>query len=116
MYVFQLTGDWTQVQSLTLTNDGGGLGFGIVGGRSTGVVVKTIVQCGPADRDGRLRAGDHLLQIGTVNLHGMSSQQVAMILRQQESTTVSLVVGRPTDSSSPQVLRSQNAEGKMSVE
>ena len=46
----QLTGDWTEVQVIQLTNDGSGLGFGIVGGRSTGVVVKTILPGSPADR------------------------------------------------------------------
>ncbi len=48
-----------------MLNDGTGLGFGIIGGRSTGVVVKTILPGGVADRDGRLQSGDHILQIGT---------------------------------------------------
>lgn len=33
---------------IELTNDGKGLGFGIVGGRSTGVMVKTILPGGAA--------------------------------------------------------------------
>lgn len=33
-----------------LENDGSGLGFGIVGGRSTGVAVKTILAGSPADK------------------------------------------------------------------
>ena len=35
---------------IDLINDGSGLGFGIIGGRSTGVVVKTILPGGVADR------------------------------------------------------------------
>lgn len=35
---------------IELQNDGGGLAFGIIGGRSTGVVVKTILPGGVADR------------------------------------------------------------------
>lgn len=42
--------EWAQVESIDLVNDGGGLGFGIVGGKSTGVVVKTLVGGGAADR------------------------------------------------------------------
>ena len=46
----QLNTDWTQVEVITLVNDGTGLGFGIIGGKSTGVVVKTILPGGVADR------------------------------------------------------------------
>ena len=35
---------------IDLINDGSGLGFGIIGGKSTGVVVKTILPGGVADR------------------------------------------------------------------
>lgn len=44
-------------------NDGTGLGFGIVGGKNAGVIVRSIVPDGVADRDGRLKSGDHILQI-----------------------------------------------------
>jgi hypothetical protein len=39
----------TQIEVIDLINDGTGLGFGIIGGRSTGVVVKTILPGGVAD-------------------------------------------------------------------
>lgn len=42
--------EWTQLQVIELLNDGSGLGFGIIGGKSTGVVVKTILPGGVADR------------------------------------------------------------------
>ena len=35
---------------IDLLNDGSGLGFGIIGGKSTGVVVKTILPGGVADK------------------------------------------------------------------
>ena len=38
------------IETVELHNDGSGLGFGIVGGRSTGVIVKTILPRGVADR------------------------------------------------------------------
>lgn len=81
------------------------MGFGIIGGRSTGVVVKTILPGGVADRDGRLQSGDHILQIGDVNLLGMGSEQVAAVLRQCGSC-VRLVVARPIEPTSPDALTS----------
>lgn len=88
--------EWAQVQSIQLVNDGTGLGFGIIGARSAGVIVKTILPGGVADRDGRLLSGDHILQIGDVNLHEMGSEQVASVLR-QSGTHVRLVVARAVD-------------------
>ncbi|GFS21988.1 multiple PDZ domain protein [Elysia marginata] len=88
-----LSTDWTQLEVIDLINDGTGLGFGIIGGRSTGVVVKTILPGGIADLDGHLHSGDHILQIGDVNVRGMGSEQVALVLRQSGSH-VRLVVAR----------------------
>ncbi|XP_063241822.1 patj homolog isoform X2 [Bacillus rossius redtenbacheri] len=95
-----LNTEWAQVEVIDLINDGSGLGFGIIGGRSTGVVVKTILPGGVADRDNRLQSGDHILQIGEVNLRGMGSEQVAAVLRQSGSH-VRLVVARPVEPTSP---------------
>lgn len=58
--------------------------------------MKTILPGGVADRDERLLSGDHILQIGEVNLHEMVSEQVASVLR-QSGTHVRLVVARPVD-------------------
>ncbi|CAF4418878.1 unnamed protein product, partial [Adineta steineri] len=41
---------WTQIEVVDLTNDGTGLGFGISGNKSTGVVVKAIVPGSIADK------------------------------------------------------------------
>ncbi|XP_039194986.1 inaD-like protein isoform X2 [Crotalus tigris] len=72
---------WGHTEEVELINDGSGLGFGIVGRKSSGVVVRTIVPGGLADRDGRLRTDDHILEIGGINVQGMSSEQVAQVLR-----------------------------------
>lgn len=56
-----------------------------MGGRSTGVVIKSILPGGIADKDGRLQSGDHVIQIGEVNLRGFSAEQVAAVLRQTGS-------------------------------
>ena len=91
-----MASEWAQVQAIELVNDGTGLGFGIIGAKTSGVIVKTIVAGGVADRDTRLLSGDHILQIGDVNLHEMSSEQVASVLR-QSGTHVRLIVARPVD-------------------
>ncbi|XP_015201288.1 multiple PDZ domain protein isoform X4 [Lepisosteus oculatus] len=93
---------WQHMETIELVNDGTGLGFGIVGGKSTGVIVKTILQGGVADQDGRLRSGDHILKIGDTDLHGMGSEQVAQVLRQC-GNRVKLVITRGAieDSSAP---------------
>jgi len=49
IFYLQLNTEWTQIEVIDLINDGTGLGFGIIGGRSTGVVVKTILPGGVAD-------------------------------------------------------------------
>ena len=49
---------------IELVNNGSGLGFGIIGGQQAGVIVKTILPEGVADRDGRLKPNDFILQVG----------------------------------------------------
>ncbi|XP_050354004.1 patj homolog [Nymphalis io] len=91
-----LSTEWAQVEVVELINDGNGLGFNLVGGRSTGVVIKYVLPGGIADKDGRLQSGDHVLQVGSVNLRGFTSEQVASVLR-QAGPTVRLLVARPAD-------------------
>ena len=92
--------DWCQVEVIELVNDGTGLGFGIIGGQQTGVVVKTILPGGVADRDTRLLPGDFILQINEHWLKGVGSEQVASVLRSC-GTHVRLVVARPVDPQDP---------------
>ncbi|KAM3914662.1 inaD-like protein [Leptodactylus fuscus] len=92
---------WGHVEEIELINDGSGLGFGIVGGRASGVIVRTILPGGLADRDGRLKTGDHILQIGGTNVQGMPSDQVAQVLKNC-GNSVSMVVARdPVSKSLP---------------
>ncbi|XP_036406688.1 multiple PDZ domain protein-like isoform X9 [Megalops cyprinoides] len=102
---------WQHVETIELVNDGTGLGFGIVGGKTTGVIVKTILPGGIADQDGRLRSGDQILKIGDTDLYGMGSEQVAQVLRQC-GNRVKLVITRGSldDSSAHPVLLPTVAE------
>jgi hypothetical protein len=57
------------------------------------VVIKEIVPGGIADRNGHLRTGDHILQIGEVNIRGMTSKQVTQTF-QQTGVLVRLMIAR----------------------
>jgi len=99
------TGDglhWRQIETIELVNSGSGLGFGIIGGKATGVIVKTILPGGAADMDGRLKSGDSILQINDVNLGGKGSDEVAYILRKAGSK-VKLVISRIVDEEPPDI-------------
>uniref|UniRef100_A0A8C9ZL53 Multiple PDZ domain crumbs cell polarity complex component n=1 Tax=Sander lucioperca TaxID=283035 RepID=A0A8C9ZL53_SANLU len=108
---------WQHVETIELVNDGTGLGFGIVGGKTTGVIVKTILPGGIADQDGRLRSGDHILRIGDTDLHGMGSEQVAQVLRQCGNRVKLVVTRGPVDENPsvsavmPVVLPTVNEQG-----
>ncbi|CAN9500848.1 unnamed protein product [Ophioblennius macclurei] len=84
---------WGHLEEIHLDNDGSGLGFGIVGTRNGGVVVRTVVQDSVAQQDGRLRTGDHILRIGDTPTTGLSSEQVVSVL-QACGAHVSLLIGR----------------------
>ena len=51
-------------------------------------------------QDGHLLSGDHLLQIGDVNVRGMGSEQVASVLR-QSGAHVRLIIARPVNEPTP---------------
>ncbi|XP_031706571.1 multiple PDZ domain protein isoform X1 [Anarrhichthys ocellatus] len=108
---------WQHVETIELVNDGTGLGFGIVGGKTTGVIVKTILPGGIADQDGRLRSGDHILRIGDTDLYGMGSEQVAQVLRQCGDRVKLVVTRGPVDENPslsavmPVVLPTVNEQG-----
>ncbi|KAM9449687.1 multiple PDZ domain protein isoform 3-T3 [Clarias gariepinus] len=92
---------WTHMETIELVNDGTGLGFGIVGGKTTGVIVKTILPGGIADKDGRLRSGDHILRIGDTDLYGLGSEQVAQVLRQCGNRIKLLITRVAVEDASP---------------
>uniref|UniRef100_A0A669D7E8 PATJ crumbs cell polarity complex component n=1 Tax=Oreochromis niloticus TaxID=8128 RepID=A0A669D7E8_ORENI len=87
------TDQWDHVEEIELVNDGSGLGFGIVGGKTSGVVVRTLIRNGVADRDGRLRTGDHILRIGATPTSGLTSDQVVQVL-QACGSRVNMLIAR----------------------
>ncbi|XP_059840270.1 inaD-like protein isoform X4 [Hypanus sabinus] len=88
---------WGHVEEIELVSDGSGLGFGIVGGKPTGVIVKTVVPGGLADRDGRLKTGDRILQISGTNVEEMGSEQIAQVLRNCGNRVCMVVARDPQD-------------------
>ncbi|XP_069376083.1 inaD-like protein isoform X2 [Paralichthys olivaceus] len=86
---------WSHVEEIELVNDGSGLGFGIVGGKMSGVVVRTLVPNSVADKDGRLRTGDHILRIGATPTTGLTSDQVVRALQGCGSHVTMLIARDP---------------------
>ncbi|XP_029955434.1 partitioning defective 3 homolog isoform X2 [Salarias fasciatus] len=80
-----------------------GLGFSITSrdvpiGGSAPIYVKNILPRGAAIQDGRLKAGDRLLEVSGVDLSGKSQEEVVALLRAtQMGGAVSLVVVRQED-------------------
>ena len=60
-------------------NNGSGLGFGIIGGQQAGVIVKTILPDGVADRDGRLKPKDFILQVRSTSLKLIGRSDLALV-------------------------------------
>ncbi|XP_074523716.1 inaD-like protein isoform X2 [Halichoeres trimaculatus] len=89
------TDQWGHVEEIELLNDGSGLGFGIVGGKTSGVVVRTLLPNSVADRDGRLRTGDHILRIGATPTSGLTSDQVVKVLQGCGSHVTMLIARDP---------------------
>ncbi|RVE48985.1 hypothetical protein evm_006343 [Chilo suppressalis] len=91
----------TQNISVTLVKGEKGLGFTITtrdnptGGHCP-IYIKTILPKGAAVSDGRLRAGDRLVSVNSVNVSGLTQQQVVSLLRATPTdSSVELVVQRP---------------------
>lgn len=56
---------------------------------------KKILQCYLCLKDGRLQTGDHILQIGGTNVQGMTSEQVAQVLRNCGNSVRMIVARNP---------------------
>ena len=58
--------------SIELTKDKHGLGFGLVGGTNVNkpIIVKSLFEGQVAERDGRLKQGDILLEVRSHCTHG----------------------------------------------
>ncbi|KAL7670579.1 hypothetical protein ACOME3_005515 [Neoechinorhynchus agilis] len=103
-----LNTEWTEIEEIQLVGDSSdSYGITISGGRSTGVVVKSMLIGGIADLDNRLRVGDTILVVGGSSTRGMNSNQVAKMIR-GSSSSVSIIVGRP-------IRESANRESKKMI-
>ncbi|XP_071962470.1 uncharacterized protein [Antedon mediterranea] len=81
---------------IQLRNEGSGLGFGLVGKKGIGVVVKTIVPGGAAAKDGRLQPGDMMVYINDTCVRGFTRDQIVDLLinLQKQSKELTLKVTR----------------------
>uniref|UniRef100_A0AAQ6AL14 PDZ domain-containing protein n=1 Tax=Amphiprion ocellaris TaxID=80972 RepID=A0AAQ6AL14_AMPOC len=93
-----------------------GLGFSITSrdvpiGGSAPIYVKNILPRGAAIQDGRLKAGDRLLEVSGVDLNGKSQEEVVALLRATPmGGAVNLLVIRQEDSLLPREVVSTQPE------
>uniref|UniRef100_A0A286Y229 Par-3 family cell polarity regulator n=1 Tax=Cavia porcellus TaxID=10141 RepID=A0A286Y229_CAVPO len=94
-----------------------GLGFSITSrdvtiGGSAPIFVKNILPRGAAIQDGRLKAGDRLIEVNGVDLAGKSQEEVVSLLRSTRMEgTVSLLVFRQEDAAfHPRELKAEEED------
>nr|KAF6501805.1 par-3 family cell polarity regulator [Molossus molossus] len=93
-----------------------GLGFSITSrdvtiGGSAPIYVKNILPRGAAIQDGRLKAGDRLIEVNGVDLAGRSQEEVVSLLRSTKMEgTVSLLVFRQEDAFHPRELKAEEED------
>ncbi|XP_017657283.1 partitioning defective 3 homolog isoform X4 [Nannospalax galili] len=93
-----------------------GLGFSITSrdvtiGGSAPIYVKNILPRGAAIQDGRLKAGDRLIEVNGVDLAGKSQEEVVSLLRSTKMEgTVSLLVIRQEDAFHPRELNAEPSQ------
>ncbi|XP_032115694.1 partitioning defective 3 homolog isoform X20 [Sapajus apella] len=93
-----------------------GLGFSITSrdvtiGGSAPIYVKNILPRGAAIQDGRLKAGDRLIEVNGVDLAGKSQEEVVSLLRNTKMEgTVSLLVFRQEDAFHPRELTAEPSQ------
>ncbi|KAM9716115.1 FERM and PDZ domain-containing protein 2 isoform 1-T1 [Menidia menidia] len=87
-----------------------GLGIVIVGEETVGrydlgIFIASIVPGGPADKDGRMRAGGRLISLNHISLEGVTFNEAAEVM-QNSPEEVQLIVSQPKVPISPSSLRS----------
>uniref|UniRef100_A0A8C3YVG1 Partitioning defective 3 homolog n=1 Tax=Catagonus wagneri TaxID=51154 RepID=A0A8C3YVG1_9CETA len=93
-----------------------GLGFSITSrdvtiGGSAPIYVKNILPRGAAIQDGRLKAGDRLIEVNGVDLAGKSQEEVVSLLRSTKMEgVVSLLVFRQEDAFHPRELKAEDED------
>ncbi|MFH4977003.1 hypothetical protein AB6A40_003712 [Gnathostoma spinigerum] len=85
--------------STTIRRDvNGSPGFSVAGGKGTSnndvIVISAVTPGGPAERDGKLRAGDRVLSINGTNMRGARHDQAVALLTGHNGSEVYLVVQR----------------------
>ncbi|XP_060247752.1 partitioning defective 3 homolog isoform X7 [Meriones unguiculatus] len=99
-----------------------GLGFSITSrdvtiGGSAPIYVKNILPRGAAIQDGRLKAGDRLMEVNGVDLAGKSQEEVVSLLRSTKMEgTVSLLVFRQEDAFHPRELNTEPSQMQIAKE
>jgi C-terminal processing protease CtpA/Prc len=99
-----------KIMKITLVKGTDGLGFKLASrdnptGTANPIYVKTIFGKGAAIEDGRLRNGDRLLTVNSVDVTRMSLQDAVGLLRETRAgDTVHLCVSRQQDGSLPKEL------------
>ncbi|XP_004861924.1 partitioning defective 3 homolog isoform X7 [Heterocephalus glaber] len=102
--------------SIQLKKGTEGLGFSITSrdvtiGGSAPIYVKNILPRGAAIQDGRLKAGDRLIEVNGVDLAGKSQEEVVSLLRSTKMEgTVSLLVFRQEDAFHPRELNAEPSQ------
>uniref|UniRef100_A0A3P9H063 PDZ domain-containing protein n=1 Tax=Oryzias latipes TaxID=8090 RepID=A0A3P9H063_ORYLA len=87
---------WGHVEEIELFNDGSGLGFGIVGGKTSGMVVRTIIPDSVADRShGGLLPGDQLVSVNDTPLDMLTLAQAVEVLKAAPPGLVRLGIRKP---------------------
>ncbi|XP_036374586.1 partitioning defective 3 homolog [Megalops cyprinoides] len=93
-----------------------GLGFSITSrdvpiGGSAPIYVKNILPRGAAIQDGRLKAGDRLLEVNGVDLNGRTQEEVVALLRAtQMGGSVGLVILRQEDAFLPREVKMEEED------
>ncbi|XP_069012389.1 FERM and PDZ domain-containing protein 2 [Embiotoca jacksoni] len=87
-----------------------GLGIMIVGEDTVGhydlgIFIASIVPGGPADKDGRIRAGGRLISLNHISLEGVTFNEAAEVM-QSSPEEVQLIVSQPKVTVSPGTVRS----------
>ncbi|XP_058525614.1 partitioning defective 3 homolog isoform X4 [Ochotona princeps] len=99
-----------------------GLGFSITSrdvtiGGSAPIYVKNILPRGAAIQDGRLKAGDRLIEVNGVDIAGKSQEEVVSLLRSTKMEgTVSLLVFRQEDAFHPRELNAEPSQTQIPKE
>ncbi|XP_061852543.1 partitioning defective 3 homolog isoform X9 [Colius striatus] len=102
--------------SIQLRKGTEGLGFSITSrdvpiGGSAPIYVKNILPRGAAIQDGRLKAGDRLIEVNGVDLTGKTQEEVVSLLRSTKmGGTVGLLIFRQEETFHPRELKTEEEE------